>query len=417
MNDYAIQVENLGKQYRVGQYVGYRTLRESLSNLLSATFRHSNNGHRRNKDQEYIWPLKDISFSVKRGEAIGIIGRNGAGKTTLLKVLSRITEPTEGRAFIRGRVGSLLEVGTGFHPELTGRENVYLNGAVLGMKKREIDRKFDEIVEFSGVKAFVDTPLKRFSSGMQVRLAFAVAAHLEPEILLVDEVLAVGDMEFQKKCLGKMEEVSGGGKTVLFVSHNMGLIGALCERTILLDAGRIVMDGETGAVISKYIGGLPFSASEREFPDAGKDFQIQRVAVMDAGGNLKTHFDVFEQVVVEIDYEVKSELSGSVVATTIYRQGILLFISFDTDSNNKLLGTRPPGRYRTWVKLPCPLKAGNYTIGASTVLASKTGIHDIKEALCFDVEELSYNPTFMSYAMKRGGVIATSLNWTTKILS
>lgn len=260
MSDIAIRVENLSKLYRIGQFVGYATLRESLINAFAAPFRtlsSTTSGQKSGNDnpnnKESIWALKDVSFEVKQGEVVGIIGRNGAGKTTLLKVLTRITEPTEGYAEIYGRVGSLLEVGTGFHPELTGRENIYLNGAVLGMKKKEIDGKFDEIVEFAGVEKFIETPLKRFSTGMQVRLAFSVAAHLEPDILLVDEVLAVGDAEFQKKCLGRMGEIAKGGRTVLFVSHNMISLQNLCTRGILLESGQVAMDDSMTTVINKYL--------------------------------------------------------------------------------------------------------------------------------------------------------------------
>jgi lipopolysaccharide transport system ATP-binding protein len=255
MGDLAIRVENLSKRYRIGQRERYLALRDVLARALTAPFRIFSSNSRpdsRNPRSDYIWALKDVSFEVKQGEVVGIIGRNGAGKTTLLKILARITRPTSGYAEVRGRVGSLLEVGTGFHPELTGRENVYLSGAVLGMTKREIDRKFDEIVDFAGVAEFIDTPLKYYSTGMQMRLAFAVAAHLEPEILLVDEVLAVGDLEFQKKCLGKMEDVSRGGRTVLFVSHQMNQIRRLCERVIWLDAGSIVKIGTTAEVMSAY---------------------------------------------------------------------------------------------------------------------------------------------------------------------
>ncbi|WP_347245873.1 ABC transporter ATP-binding protein, partial [Thermogutta sp.] len=226
MSDVAIRVENLTKKFYLGERVGIKTFRETLQDLVTAPFRiwkknGDANGQEKIDTEREIWALKGVSFEVKHGEVLGIIGPNGAGKSTLLKILSRITEPTGGYAEIRGRVGSLLEVGTGFHPELTGRENVYLNGAILGMSKAEIRRKFDDIVSFAGVEKFIDTPVKRYSSGMQVRLAFAVAAHLEPEILIIDEVLAVGDAEFQKRCLGKMNEVSRSGRTVLFVSHNM----------------------------------------------------------------------------------------------------------------------------------------------------------------------------------------------------
>ena len=256
MNDIAIQVENLGKRYQIGKsQQRHDTLRDALMAGLRAPWgRLRRNGRHRNDDAEdTIWALKHVSFEVKRGEVVGIIGRNGAGKSTLLKMLTRITEPTGGRAVIHGRVGSLLEVGTGFHPELTGRENTYLNGAILGMSKTEIDSKFDEIVDFSGIEKFIDTPVKRYSSGMYVRLAFAVAAHLEPEILLVDEVLAVGDAAFQKKCLGKMGDVAESGRTVLFVSHNMAAIQVLCSRALLFDNGCLAREGTSADVVSYYL--------------------------------------------------------------------------------------------------------------------------------------------------------------------
>ncbi len=258
MTDIAIRTENLSKQYRIGGPQGrYKTIRESLIEAVQSPFRRAakllrGQAYGAAEMDETIWALKDVSFEVKRGEVMGIIGRNGAGKTTLLKVLSRITEPTEGHAEIHGRVGSLLEVGTGFHPELTGRENIYLNGAILGMKRAEIERKFDEMVAFAEIEKFIDTPVKHYSSGMHVRLAFAVAAHLEPEILLVDEVLAVGDAAFQKKCLGKMGDVAEGGRTVLFVSHQMNQIRRLCQRCIWLDVGGVRMIGPTVEVVSAY---------------------------------------------------------------------------------------------------------------------------------------------------------------------
>jgi lipopolysaccharide transport system ATP-binding protein len=258
MSGIAIRVEGLGKQYRIGaRQEGYKTFRESLMGAIQSPFRRlgallgGNNG-RGQDPQDIIWALKDISFEVKQGEVVGIIGRNGAGKSTLLKVLSRITEPTSGRVEIQGRVGSLLEVGTGFHPELTGRENIFLNGAILGMRKTEILRKFDEIVAFSEVEKFIDTPVKRYSSGMYLRLAFSVAAHLDPEILLVDEVLAVGDNAFQKKCLGKMSNVAKQGRTVLFVSHNMVAVQNLCNRGVLLTNGILDGIGDISTIIDKY---------------------------------------------------------------------------------------------------------------------------------------------------------------------
>lgn len=263
MSDVAIRVENLTKKFYLGERVGIKTFREALQDLVTAPFRiwkKGPNGDTQEKvdTEREIWALKGVSFEVKHGEVLGIIGPNGAGKSTLLKILSRITEPTGGYAEIRGRVGSLLEVGTGFHPELTGRENVYLNGAILGMSKAEIRRKFDDIVSFAGVEKFIDTPVKRYSSGMQVRLAFAVAAHLEPEILIIDEVLAVGDAEFQKRCLGKMNEVSRSGRTVLFVSHNMAAVEGLCTRAMLLKCGSMALDGIPADVISEYLGHLSY---------------------------------------------------------------------------------------------------------------------------------------------------------------
>ncbi len=257
MTDTVIKVENLSKMYRIGAKEGYKTFRETLADAAKAPFkkiyRLIKPEYEKEKRPDIIWALKDVSFEVKRGEVIGIIGRNGAGKTTLLKILSKITEPTKGRVEIRGRVGSLLEVGTGFHPELTGHENIYLYGAILGMDRWEITRKFDEIVAFAELEKFIDTPVKRYSSGMYMRLAFAVAAHLEPEILLVDEVLAVGDAAFQKKCLGKMGDVSKEGRTVLFVSHNMGAIEHLCDRTMLLNEGLLIKDGDTKDTITSYM--------------------------------------------------------------------------------------------------------------------------------------------------------------------
>src|SRR5215469_5991221 len=261
MGDWVIKVEQLGKAYRVRHETGayrYIALRDVLVEKCTRLIRSS--GFAKSGCEEF-WALKDVSFGVKLGEVVGIIGRNGAGKSTLLKILSRITEPTAGRVRLKGRVSSLLEVGTGFHPELTGRENIYLNGTILGMTKKEIDRKFDAIVSFSGVERFIDTPVKRFSSGMQVRLAFSVAAHLEPEILIVDEVLAVGDAAFQKKCLGKMQDVAAGGRTVLFVSHDLAAVEKLCSRAILLDGGRCRADGLTAKTIAHYQDVIVESAS------------------------------------------------------------------------------------------------------------------------------------------------------------
>jgi lipopolysaccharide transport system ATP-binding protein len=300
----AITAEALSKRYRIGELQrGYGTLRDTIA---GAVRRIRQTGHHHHEE---IWALKDVTFEVSPGEVLGVIGRNGAGKSTLLKVLTRITAPTLGRATIRGRVSSLLEVGTGFHPELTGRENVFLNGAVLGMKRREIIRKLPDIVEFSGIEQFMDTPVKRYSSGMYVRLAFSVAAHLEPEIMLVDEVLAVGDAEFQRRCLGRMEEIGGTGRTVLFVSHNMQAIAQLCDRVILMERGGIALDGHGTDVVAQYLQMGHGTSSEQAWPDLekapGDDLvRLRRVRVIDESGSRTDTADVRRPVGIEIEFTV-----------------------------------------------------------------------------------------------------------------
>jgi lipopolysaccharide transport system ATP-binding protein len=299
----AIEAQGLSKQYRIGQYqAGYETLRETMTRAAKRLV-----GREHEQQREDIWALQDVSFQVEESEVLGVIGRNGAGKTTLLKILTRITTPTHGSAEIRGRVGSLLEVGTGFHPELTGRENVYLNGSILGMKRREITRKFSDIVDFSGIEKFIDTPVKRYSSGMYVRLAFSVAAHLEPEILLVDEVLAVGDAEFQRRCLGRMEELSGSGRTVLFVSHNMQAVSQLCDRAILLDGGKVVREGPSAEVVANYLQEVGGAGSTRTWSDGdsapGDDLvRLRSVRVVDTEGAAVDAADVRRPVGIAIAF-------------------------------------------------------------------------------------------------------------------
>lgn len=319
MSDVAIRVEKLSKRYRIGlreevneTFVGAigSLVRSPLQNIrkLRSLSRFEENGL---EAEDVIWALKDVSFEVKQGEVLGVIGRNGAGKSTLLKILSRITHPTSGRFELNGRVASLLEVGTGFHQDLTGRENIYLNGTILGMTKAEIDKKFDEIIDFSGVEKFIDTPVKRYSSGMRVRLAFSVAAHLEPEILLVDEVLAVGDAEFQRKCLGKMGDVAKEGRTVLFVSHNMGAINQLCSKSILLRNGILSATGETQDIIKDYLQGNKSEASKESRSKNGHIFEFR---IEDSDGNLTTDLGVGECFTVKFkanipDY-VKTLVTG-----------------------------------------------------------------------------------------------------------
>jgi lipopolysaccharide transport system ATP-binding protein len=305
MSDAAIRAEGLGKQYVIGGRRGRnRTLRETLTDVIVSPFRRSVSRSpvtRGAERGEKIWALRDASFEVRRGEVLGVIGSNGAGKSTLLKILSRIVEPTTGYVEIHGRVGSLLEVGTGFHLELTGRENIHLNGAILGMKRTEVERKFDEIVSFSEVGKFLDTPVKHYSSGMHMRLAFSVAAHLEPEILLVDEVLAVGDFAFQKKCLGKMQDVAGGGRTVIFVSHNTGAVRTLCDRCLLLGQGEILADGPSDSVVGQYINQVNKATEEQRSgrieADHGEGFVLHHkgnsgVISMFCGDPVTLEFDI-----------------------------------------------------------------------------------------------------------------------------
>jgi len=314
MSDAVIRAEGLGKRYRVGERERYLALRDILTRAITAPFRNGN-GRKNGRGADHIWALRDVSFEIEQGEVIGLIGRNGAGKTTLLKILSRITRPTSGFAEIGGRVGSLLEVGTGFHPELTGRENVYLSGAILGMGKVEIARKFDEIVAFSEVERFLETPLKHFSSGMQTRLAFAVAAHLEPEILLVDEVLAVGDLEFQKKCMGKMQDVSKSGRTIVFVSHQMNQIRRLCSRVLWIEGGAIREAGATAMILGEYESALSSGKSKTRRADGSYDaarFVRWSIESPDAGAPnlLNTLGAVSMHFTVEVTRRVKSGHHG-----------------------------------------------------------------------------------------------------------
>ena len=365
MSDIAIRADHLGKRYRIGKRERYKTLRETLTGAACGPFRALHSLFRPSANESSaasdttLWALRDISFEVKHGEVVGIIGRNGAGKSTLLKILSRITEPTEGFVDISGRVGSLLEVGTGFHNELTGRENIFLNGAILGMQRREIERKFDEIVAFSEVEKFLDTPVKFYSSGMYMRLAFAVAAHLEPEILIVDEVLAVGDFDFQRKCLGKMRNVSSSGRTVVFVSHNMSAVQYLCGRAILLDSGGIIAEGLTAATIGTYLNLSGANTSERVWDsDNAPGFQngavrLRSIRVCDQEGVSRKTFDVKGPVVLEIEYLVSSDkysLNAHLYFTN--EAGTRLFVSMDNVDSPWRNCAQPAGLYRSRCTIP-----------------------------------------------------------------
>lgn len=353
-----ITVENLGKRYRIGaQQASYKTLRESLAGAVREPLRRlRSNGIRQHENT--IWALRDVSFEIKTGEVVGIIGRNGAGKSTLLKVLSRITEPTTGNIDLYGRVASLLEVGTGFHSELSGRENIYLNGAILGMSREEIKRKFDEIVAFAEVEKFLDTPVKHYSSGMYVRLAFAVAAHMESEILVIDEVLAVGDAEFQKRCLGKMEEVGSQGRTVLFVSHSMPMVLRLCNRVILLAQGKLVADGAPHDVTRQYLHSEAGSPAERvwlndEEAPGDSVARLRAVRVLDEQGEITEIVDIRKPVFVEIEYwNLQDALRPTISMHFINEDGITLFCTNDWSNHEWWNSLRTPGLVRATCRIP-----------------------------------------------------------------
>ena len=371
----AIAAESLSKSYRIGElHSAYTTLRDSAAAVARRLVRRDHGAH-----EEEIWALRDVSFELAEGDVLGVIGRNGAGKSTLLKILTRITMPTSGRAEIRGRVGSLLEVGTGFHPELTGRENVFLNGSVLGMKRREIQSRFDEIVEFAGVEQFVDTPVKRYSSGMSVRLAFAVAAHFEPEIFLVDEVLAVGDAEFQRRCLGRMEDLSESGRTVVFVSHQMQAVAQLCDRALWLDHGRIVEDGSAGEVVATYLQAGIGSGSSRSWPDlatAPGDTLVRLTSVRVVQDRQETGaVDVREPVGIEIGFTVLSD--GEPVMPKIKlvdQRGDVVFNAVDTSA--RWHEPTAPGEYVATAWIPGNLlNEGLLSVQAAVCSLRPTKLH------------------------------------------
>ena len=390
MNDLAIRVDHLSKRYRIGgQRAHYRTLRESLVAAAKAPLRWLKGG--RPPTHNEFWALDDVSFEVKHGEVVGIIGRNGAGKSTLLKILSRITKPTRGRVDLYGRVGSLLEVDTGFHPELTGWENIYLNGAILGLSRREIERKFDEIVDFAEVERFLDTQVKFYSSGMYVRLAFAVAAHLEPEILVVDEVLAVGDVEFQAKSLGKMNEVAGGGRTVLFVSHNMGAVANLCKRAILLKDGRIESVGTARQVIEKYLLNANLSSSicfSRDVSQEKKAF-FSNVSILNSEGLETSQVSLMEGFTLRVKYKIMEAIKGIKVSFRIRNySGIYVLGSSDIDLNPiaNLGKLRQPGEYTSHCKISRQfLRPGRYSIDLWIGYPGISTIDEHEQAILFEV--------------------------------
>ena len=403
--DRVIKVENIGKKYIISHQK-----QEKNSSLSSAVIKKVKNTSRRLVNllktkqiiasaYEEFWALKDISFEVSQGERIGIIGKNGAGKTTLLKILSRITEPTEGEIAIKGRVASLLEVGTGFHPELTGRENIFLNGAILGMGRSEMKNKFDEIVDFAGVEKFIDTPVKRYSSGMYVRLAFAVAAHLEPEILLIDEVLSVGDAEFQRKCIGKMGDATEEGRTVLFVSHNMEAIRRLCPRTILIAAGHILLDDRSDSTISTYLSsGQDQDRGTRYYEDIStapgdEDVRLRLVRLVGQKGTPSAVFDIDESIQVELDFFVLQKIRDFHILARVYTEtSTIAFSSADWDGrDDKKINSQLylSGLYRACFKIPGNLlNYGSYTLNVIGYIPGVKYVFSEESILRWEIKNL-----------------------------
>lgn len=408
-----VKAENLSKKYYLGgSSAPYSTIRETMMEIV----RNPLGSLSRNGKSESIWALKDLNFEIVPGEVVGIIGRNGAGKSTLLKILSRITEPTSGRIELYGRVASLLEVGTGFHAELSGRENIYLNGSILGMAHKEIERKFDEIVAFAEVEKFIDTPVKRYSSGMYVRLAFAVAAHLEPEILVVDEVLAVGDLSFQRKCLGKMGEVAREGRTVLFVSHNMGSIGRLCQTGMMLRQGSLVLRANIVDVIAQYTQDSSSSNSEIEYePNPDKKLQFLGATLMDHVGKPSSELDRVHPFSVAIKYDVRTRIEGVHLGVMLDRiDGTPIWYATDVDSVTGGVIDRRPGSYITTVQFPGGLlNAGVYQLRLG--LAQYGGeVFDYCEPFVFQLDDHGTFAATGAGGRQRGGVLAMPLEWETK---
>ena len=420
----AIRVENMSKKYRIGAlHSRYATLTDLISEKLSNP-RQWFQGLRatpQDSSPNTIWALRNISFDVMQGQVLGVIGKNGAGKSTLLKILSRVTEPSEGLGEIHGRVGSLLEVGTGFHPELTGRENIFLNGAILGMKRSEIIAKFDEIVEFAEIAQFIDTPVKRYSSGMYLRLAFAVAAHLEPEILVVDEVLAVGDAEFQRKCLGKMSDVAQQGRTVLFVSHNMSAILRLTQETIVIDKGTLALRAPTAKAVDYYLSQGLSQQGERtwardEIPSSAAPFYPIAVRTRNVHGKVSDVIRSVEPATIEIEYGLRAPITGLRVGIYLSTtRGEPIFASFDTDDPSlyEQYTSRPAGHYISRGVIPADyLNEGRYVIGINASSFRIKSYFQDEQSLTFTVD--AAGAPGMQWPETRQGVVRPHLNWQIK---
>lgn len=418
MDGPAIQIEGLGKRYSLARSPGgnarsnYRRFSDLLTMAAAAPFGWLRGNAPRSKREDF-WALQDIDLKIGHGEVVGIVGRNGAGKSTLLKILSRITDPTVGRIEMDGRVASLLEVGTGFHPELTGRENIFLNGAILGMSRREISRKFDEIVAFSEVERFLDTPVKRYSSGMYVRLAFAVAAHLESEILVVDEVLAVGDSGFQRKCLQKMEGISRDGRTILFVSHNLGTVVELCERAICLNQGRVVADDRADKVVEYYQNSGLIQTSGWSRPSsrpAAAAISFLAAGAVNAEGVPVASFACDELIRISIDYQITENLNDAIVTAKIENaRGVFIFETGDADAEGVTGLARSPGRYRASFKIqPYFLSPGAFYLSLGAGILGYTAFEIIPHVIAFEV--LEARPVQAS-SRRTPGAVSPKLPW------
>ena len=421
-NETVIKVSNLSKRYRIGLK---EEMHDSLASSITAFLKSPLKSFRKLKNlsdtseegEDVFYALKNIDFEVKKGEVLGIVGMNGAGKSTLLKVLSRITEPSEGEIEIKGRVASLLEVGTGFHPDLTGRENIFLNGTILGMTKKEIVEKMEEIIEFSGVRKFIDTPVKRYSSGMRVRLAFSVAANLDPEILIIDEVLAVGDYEFQNKCLGKMQDVARGGKTILFVSHNMAAVNQLCTRAILLKKGEKIADGTVAEIISTYkannsVGnnakGITTYQSKEELT-----FQLLSISLKNKLNEITDHFEYEESIKVDIEFLISKQLPNYYLNFTLTNMDeVVVFVTTDEElSDTYHAGSLKPGKYKYNFEIPCSLlKPGKYNINLYFCNQFYPIVQTCANILSFEIIDTT-TTRGRKQLYRRDAVVAPDIEW------
>jgi len=434
MAEAAITVESVSKRYRLGRLCPgpYAPLARLVRRLTSACPRLRRPTDRRRADQsasdnaphpsagdDLLWALRGVSFSVARGEVLGVVGRNGAGKSTLLKILSRITPPSEGRVSMRGRVASLLEVGTGFHPELSGRDNIHLNGSILGMRRAEIRQRFGAIVDFAGIERFLDTPVKRYSSGMYVRLAFAVAAHLEPEILLVDEVLAVGDLSFQQKCLGKMQTIASSGRTVLFVSHNLAAINAFCTRAIRLRDGLLIDEGDPTGVVGRYVAENFTAERSRSYPrERSKPMQIRRIEIgglPDGPGGLLYRTSPFE---IRLRYEARQSIVGPEVVLSLEKpDGTVICHTREDDRPEQRVARREAGSYEATVRFPAGiLNAGTFVVRASIERSGGREQLDRQEGLAFELHAPAGEEVVGSRGLARPGALFLNLPWTTVVI-